>query len=93
MIIHIRPTENYIQKDYDFDEDNDGALFLSGYEIEERKIEDGGTFVVPKDYIGIIQDEDDYFYEPDSDFDHSEKLVETLNSGKYRLKGHYIVVL
>lgn len=93
MKIQIKPTEEYIQKDYDLDEDNDGVLFMSGYEIDEQEIEDGEIFEIPEDCIGEIHDDDDYFYEPDSDSSYSEKLVETLDPGKYRLKGHYIEVL
>lgn len=93
MVIQIRPTEDYIQEDYDLDEDNDRASFLSGYDTDEQEIEDGDTFEIPEDCIGEIQDDEDYFYKPDCDSGYYEELVETLDPGKYRLKGHYIEVL
>lgn len=88
MLLLVRPTCHKIIDDNDLSEDEidyDDILFTQGYNTTQIEIEDGENFIIPQDYIGII-DEAETFYLGSKDF----PIEDELSEGKYQLNGNMI---
>jgi hypothetical protein len=97
MTILIMPTLERVQEDLGYepweDVDLDSLLLEQGNDGYLIEVEDGESFEIPKNTIGKIQDDFDYYQKIEIIEDvFDEEIIEgPLRSGMYRLEGCNII--